>query len=80
MPKYRYTPVAFDHEEIQQIRDLLGTKAQATCPSCGETLLLAGPFYEADSADSTFDVMCRPCHRTATITDVPGIPSSQTAS
>jgi ribosomal protein S27E len=80
VPKHRYTPVMFSRKEIGQIRELIATpRARVACPVCGETLLLAGPIA-GDSIGPTFEVMCRPCHRTAIITDVPGTPGSQTES
>ena len=78
MREHRHTPVLFSQEERQQIRAMLNTpRAQVTCPLCAEPLTLVGPIVCDNSMGPTFEVVCESCHRTAIITDVPGIPRSE---
>ena len=66
------TPVTFSREEVRQIRRLICTpRAQVGCPLCGKTLLLVGPIKSEGTVGATYEVTCRPCHRSAIITDAP---------
>ena len=68
------TPVTFSREEVRQIRDLMATpRARVACPLCGETLLLVGPLADVGSQGPLYEVTCRPCHRSAIITEAPGL-------
>jgi len=73
MSDSRETPVTFSREEIRRIRELMSTpRAQVVCPLCEATLMLVGPIEADGKVGTTFEVNCRPCHRSAIITDVPG--------
>ena len=67
------TPVTFSSEEVRLIRDMMGTpRARVACPLCGETLMLVGPITSEGTVGPTLEVTCRPCHRSAIITEAPG--------
>jgi hypothetical protein len=73
MSASNHTPVTFSREEAQQIRDLMGTPhARVSCPLCGEKLELQGPIAGDGTMGPIFQVSCRPCHRSAIITEAPG--------
>ena len=81
MPNHRNTPMTFSRNEVRQIRALISTpRARVACPLCDKTLILIGPIVCDNSMGPTFEVTCESCHRTTIITDVPGIPRSETES
>jgi hypothetical protein len=73
MSHSRQTPVTFTREETRQIRDLMGTSnARILCPRCAEKLEVEGPIAGEGTLGPMFQVGCRPCHRSAIITETPG--------
>ncbi len=81
MPTHRNTPLTFSREEMRQIRAQLNTpRARVECPICGEALTLIGPIVCDNSMGPTFEVVCEPCLRTTILTDVPGMPRSDSES
>ncbi len=67
------TPATFSPEEAREIRERLGKADEPpTCPRCDSPLEIEGPVPSVGSEGPHFRVTCRPCSRTAFITEVPG--------
>jgi len=66
------TPVIFSRDELRHIRQLMKTpRARVYCPRCGETLVMAGPIVGEGAERRCYELVCRPCHRSAVITEAP---------
>lgn len=67
------TPVTFTRDEARRIREMMGTRHEPVlCPRCGVKLVLVGPIAGDGSMGPMFEVTCRPCHRSAIVTETPG--------
>jgi hypothetical protein len=67
------TPATFSPDEARQIRHRLGmSEKPPLCPRCDNPLDIEGPVPSVGSEGPHFRVTCRPCSRTAFITEVPG--------
>ena len=73
MRNMRETPVTFTNEEAKLIRDAMGRQSvSVSCPRCGKALAIGERLAREGSLGSSFEVRCKPCHRVAIITEVPG--------
>jgi hypothetical protein len=67
------TPATFSPDEARQIRKRLALQGQPPlCPRCETQLEVEGPIAGVGSEGPHFRVTCKPCFRTAFITEVPG--------
>ena len=63
-------PVFFSSEEMQQIRDAMRNSGDAVeCPLCGQALAVRGPVTSEGRSVVMFCLDCKPCCRTAIITE-----------
>jgi hypothetical protein len=66
----RYTPVSYDRDELDQIRDMMARGDSVVCPICGGTLEVGGVVAGGGSMESVWAWNCEACKRTAILRDI----------
>ena len=62
----------FSLEEARQIRErALAPGGRPTCPCCGGELVLSRPFAGPENTGPVWELRCRRCYRTLTVSGVP---------
>ena len=64
------TPVSYDRDELDQIREMMVKHLPVCCPNCGSELESGGVFDARDSQQDVWALTCRPCNRMAILRDI----------
>ena len=72
MSDTRNTPMNYDRDEIDQIRDMMAKGHPLVCPKCGDKLQHEGVVAGGGSQENVWALNCGQCNRTAILRDVTG--------
>ena len=72
MSDARYTPVSYDRDELDRIRDMMARGDTVICPICDGELDVEGVVAGGGSQESVWAWTCGPCKRTAILRDITG--------
>ena len=70
MSDTRNTPLNYDRDELDQIRNMMARGAPVVCPICGGVLDVGGVVAGGGSVESVWAWSCEACNRTAILRDI----------